>query len=77
MSHFVGLDVSQKMTAICIVDKNGQRIWRGQCPSDPEQIGVAVRPAIAATFSLAEAADAHRAVDRNEHIGKIVLKVEA
>jgi transposase len=43
MTHFVGLDVSQKMTAICVVDKNGQRIWRGRRPSDPEQIGVAVR----------------------------------
>ena len=28
MSHFVGLDVSQKMTAICVVDKDGRRIWR-------------------------------------------------
>jgi predicted NBD/HSP70 family sugar kinase len=38
MSHFVGLDVSQKMTAICVLDKDGRRIWRGQCPSVPEQI---------------------------------------
>ena len=36
MSHFVDLDVSQKMTAICVVDKDGRRIWRGQCPSVPE-----------------------------------------
>ena len=36
MSHFVGLDVSQKMTAICIVVNDGRRIWRGQCPSVPE-----------------------------------------
>ena len=43
MSHFVGLDVSQKMTAICVVDKDGRRIWRGQCPSAPEQISVALR----------------------------------
>ena len=43
MSHFVGLDVSQKMTAICVVDKDGRRIWRGQCPSVPEQISVALR----------------------------------
>jgi hypothetical protein len=32
MSHFVGLDVSQKMTAICVVD--GRRIWRTQCRCD-------------------------------------------
>ena len=42
-SRFVGLDVSQKMTAICVVDKDGRRIWRGQCPSVPEQISVALR----------------------------------
>ena len=39
-------------------------------------IGGAVRPAIAAAFPLAEAADAHRAMEQADHIGKIVLKVE-
>jgi transposase len=43
MSHFVGLDVSQKMTAICVVDNDGRRIWRGRCPSVPEQISVSLR----------------------------------
>ena len=43
MTHYVGLDVSQKLTAICIVDDAGRRLWRGQCASDPEQIGWAVR----------------------------------
>ena len=38
MTHYIGLDVSQKMTAICIVDSSGRRLWRGQCPTDPEQI---------------------------------------
>jgi hypothetical protein len=33
MTHFVGLDVSQKMTSICVVDNAGRRLWRGQCPS--------------------------------------------
>ena len=32
MTCFVGLDVSQKMTAICVVDDAGRRLWRGQCP---------------------------------------------
>ena len=40
-------------------------------------IGGAVRPAIAAAFPLAEAADAHCAMERADHIGKIVLTVEA
>jgi hypothetical protein len=38
MTHYIGLDVSQKMIAICIVDSSGRRLWRGQCPTDPEQI---------------------------------------
>jgi transposase len=43
MTHFVGLDVSQKMTAVCVVDDAGRRLWRGQCPSIPEQINAVVR----------------------------------
>ncbi len=43
MTHFVGLDVSQKMTAICVVDNAGLRLWRDQCPTAPEQIAAAVR----------------------------------
>lgn len=43
MTHYVGLDVSQKLTAICVVDNTGRRLWRGQCTSDPEQIDRAVR----------------------------------
>ena len=43
MPQFIGLDVSQRMTAICIVDTNGRRIWRGQCASAPEEISVALR----------------------------------
>ena len=43
MIHYVGLDVSQKMTAICIVDDDGSRLWRGQCASNPEQIEQTLR----------------------------------
>jgi transposase len=42
MTHYVGLDVSQKMTAICVVDSGGCRIWRGVCASAPEPIEQAV-----------------------------------
>ena len=38
MARFVGLDVSQKLTSICVVDDTGRRVWRGQCASDPDQI---------------------------------------
>ena len=43
MTYFVGLDVSQKMTAIWVVDPAGNRIWRGVCVSTPEQIDAAIR----------------------------------
>jgi transposase len=43
MTRFVGLDVSQKLTAICVVDDAGRRLWRGQCLTHPEQIEQAVR----------------------------------
>ena len=38
MTRFVGLDVSQKLTAICVVHGTGRRLWRGQCAADPGQI---------------------------------------
>ena len=38
MARFVGLDVSQKLTSICVVDDAGRRLWRGQCNSEPEPI---------------------------------------
>jgi transposase len=38
MTHYVGLDVSQRMTAVCVVDISGRRLWRGQCTTDPEHI---------------------------------------
>src|SRR5918997_3840938 len=38
MPLYVGLDVSQKETEICVVDGDGRRVWRGKCPSRPEAI---------------------------------------
>ncbi len=43
MTRFVGLDVSQRLTAICVVDETGRRLWRGQCATDPGQIERTVR----------------------------------
>jgi transposase len=42
MPHYVGLDVSQKTTAICIVNERGQRVWRGVCATDPGAISARV-----------------------------------
>jgi len=42
MPHYVGLDVSQKTTAICVVDEQGRRRWRGVCATDPGAISARV-----------------------------------
>ena len=42
MPHSVGLDVSQKMAAIRVVDAEGRRIWRGDCPMQPDKISALV-----------------------------------
>jgi transposase len=42
MMNYVGLDVSQKTTTLCIVDGEGHRQWRGECVTSPEQIVRAV-----------------------------------
>ena len=36
MEHYVGLDVSLKLTAICIVDRTGKIEREGMVASDPE-----------------------------------------
>jgi transposase len=38
MTNYVGLDVSQKTTVLCVVDGEGHRLWRGECTSSPDQI---------------------------------------
>jgi transposase len=43
MEHYVGLDVSLKLTAICIVDRTGKIGREGAVPSDPEAIATFVK----------------------------------
>ena len=43
MSLFVGLDVSQRLTHICVIDGNGKRVWRGKCATDPIILAEAIR----------------------------------
>jgi transposase len=42
MPHYVGLDVSQKTTSICVVDEQGRRLWRGVCTTHPDPIATRV-----------------------------------
>jgi transposase len=43
MEQFVGLDVSQKLTHVCVVDQTGSVVWRGTCLSTPDDIAATVR----------------------------------
>jgi transposase len=43
MEHYVGLDVSLKLTAICIVNQTGKIEREGLVPSDPEAIAAFIK----------------------------------
>ncbi len=43
MADDVGLDVSDRDTAIHVVDEGGRRVWRGKRASEPEAIAAALR----------------------------------
>ena len=48
MAEYVGLDVSMKETAVSI-RRDGKRIWRGKCASDPRLIAEVIRRRAPAT----------------------------
>ena len=35
MEQYVGLDVSQEQTSVCIVDGDGKTLWQGKCAFHP------------------------------------------
>jgi transposase len=39
MKHYVGLDVSQEETHICVIDEDDRKVWQGKCMSTPYAIG--------------------------------------
>lgn len=42
MEQFVGLDVSQAVTHVCVVDGAGKQVWQGRCASTPEAIAAVI-----------------------------------
>jgi transposase len=44
MEHFAGLDVSLSMTAICVVDNQGQVVFEGSVATDPDALAAALLP---------------------------------
>jgi transposase len=43
MAHYVGLDVSDRDTAIHVIDETGKLVWRGKRASEPETIAAVLR----------------------------------
>jgi hypothetical protein len=38
--HYVSLDVSLETTSICVLDQSGAILWRGNCSTEPERVGL-------------------------------------
>ena len=45
MTHYAGLNVSQKETTIWVVDEQGRRLWRGHGPNGSRGSDPAPAPA--------------------------------
>lgn len=45
MKHYIGLDVSVKTTAICIIDEKGTKVFQTSVPTTPEDIYNAIQRA--------------------------------
>ncbi len=43
MEQYVGLDVSQDITHVCVVDRDGKTLWQGDCDSTPEALGETIK----------------------------------
>jgi hypothetical protein len=41
--QFVGFDVSQAETSVCVVDGAGKVVWQGECASTPEAMAAIVK----------------------------------
>ncbi len=43
MGKYVGLDVSQDVTHVCVFNRDGKILWQDDCVSKPEAIGKTIR----------------------------------
>jgi transposase len=43
MAHYAAFDVSDRETAIHVLDEHGKPVWRGKRPSEPEALAAALR----------------------------------
>lgn len=42
-NKYVGLDIYQDITHVCVVDRDSNRLWEGSCESTPEGIGATIK----------------------------------
>ena len=42
MAHYAAFDVSDKETAIHVIDEHGKLVWKGKRPSEPEALAAAL-----------------------------------
>ena len=43
MKHYVGLDVSQRETNVCVMDETGNTVFQGKAKSDPGALAELLR----------------------------------
>src|SRR5215210_1790091 len=43
MAHYAAFDVSEKETAIHVLDEHGKLVWKGKRPSEPDALAAALR----------------------------------
>lgn len=43
MDQFVGLDISQLETHVCVLDRDGNVCWQGKTASPPDDLAVCIR----------------------------------
>jgi predicted NBD/HSP70 family sugar kinase len=53
MQQYVGLDVSQKETAVCVIDDSGRIVFEGKARSEPAALAKVIREARLAQFASA------------------------
>ena len=53
MEQYVGLDVSQAETAVCVIDAQGKRHWQGSCRSTPQAIAQILKQRAPFAFKVA------------------------
>lgn len=52
MEHYAGLDVSLKLTAVCVIDERGSVVTDSKVPSEPDAIVAFLQP-FAETLTVA------------------------